>query len=60
MAKVPQLGNDLVDILDVGQALSAQQQLTAIFCLLLNLCGIVEVEFPSREHGMRGTFPGRS
>ncbi len=44
----------------VGPAPSAQQHSKASRCRALYLCGIVEVAFPSRKHGMRGTQPRRS
>ncbi len=63
-SKVPQPGVDLVNMAAPprghGRAASAQQHSKASFCRLLYLCGIVEVVFPSRKHGMSGTRPRRS
>ncbi len=44
----------------VGPAPSAQPHSKVSRCQLLYLCGIVEVAFPSKKHGMRGTLPRRS
>ncbi len=53
-------GQDPTYLREVGPAPSAQPHSKASFCRLLYLCGIVEVAFPSRKHGMSGTRPRRS
>jgi hypothetical protein len=62
-SKVPQPGVDVINMAApprIRPAPLAQQHSKASFCWLLYLCGIVEVAFPSRKHGMRGTLPRRS
>jgi hypothetical protein len=56
-------GVDLVNMaapLQVRATPLAQQHSKVSFCLLLYLCGIIEIPFPSRKHGMRGTLQRRS
>jgi hypothetical protein len=64
-SKDPRPGADLVNMAAPPRghgraAPSAQPHSKASFCRLLYLCGIVEVAFPSRKHGMSGTRPRRS
>ncbi len=63
LSKVPQPGVDLVNMAAPTRGRASTigtAALKSVLLLAAVLCGIVEVAFPSRKRGMRGTWLRRS